>query len=272
MRQPHPAEFLARGEHGGELDLRRSIRRGIEQVLVHPGTVGPVQSAVGEIAVIDRVVVVARVVVGRDQVDAFAAPDPLPAPTPKPVTRPVSEAPPPAPSLAPAGIVSTRLRPWIDIGFRPLRCVLEHERLKVEFELELFNSGSGPARAVLAEATLFNAGPAQDQQIGGFFSNPVGEGERIVMIPPLKRVALRTQVVAARDRMQAYELGGRQVFVPIIAFNALYGWTGGEGQTSASYLVGKDAKGEKLAPFRLDLGPHIFRDLGAHLLPMSVRR
>ena len=142
--------------------------------------------------------------------------------------------------------------PRLDANAIRARLLELHERLKVEFELELFNSGSGPARAVLAEATLFNAGPAQDQQIGGFFSNPVGEGERIVMIPPLKRVALRTQVVAARDRMQAYELGGRQVFVPIIAFNALYGWTGGEGQTSASYLVGKDAKGEKLAPFRLE--------------------
>jgi hypothetical protein len=152
-----------------------------------------------------------------------------------------------------------------------VRCVLDDERVTVEFELELFNSGSAPARAVLVEATLFNAGPTQDQQIDGFFTNPVGQGERITVIPPLKRVGIRTQVSAPRTQIQAYELGGREVFVPIIAFNSLYSWGGGEGQTSVSYLLGKDTKGEKLAPFRLDLGPRIFRGLAAHLLPSSVR-
>jgi hypothetical protein len=207
--------------------------------------------------------------VGGPQVDAFVAPEPVPAPTPRPAPAPPA-APKPSPP-APVGIVSTRLRPWVDIGFQPMRCVLDDERVTVEFELELFNSGSGPARAVLVEATLFNAGPTQDQQIDGFFAKPVGEGERIVVIPPLKRVAIRTQVTAPRAQLQAYEFGGREVFVPIIAFNSLYSWGGGEGQTSVSYLFGKDTKGEKLAPFRLDLGPRIFRGLAAHLLPTGVR-
>jgi len=211
-----------------------------------------------------------EVFAGGPQVDAFVAPEPVPAPAPRPMPAPPPAAP-KAATPAPIGIVSTRLRPWIDIGFHPMRCVLEDERVTVEFELELFNSGSGPARAVLVEATLFNAGPAQDQQIDGFFAKPVGEGERIAVIPPLKRVGIRTQVSAPRTQLQAYELGGREVFVPIIAFNSLYNWGGGEGQTSVSYLLGKDTKGEKLAPFRLDLGPRIFRGLAAHLLPSAVR-
>jgi hypothetical protein len=202
---------------------------------------------------------------GGPQLDAFAAPEPAPPPRPAPPRPPAPETP------ASVGIVSTRLRPWIDIGFRPLRCILEEQRLVVEFELDLFNSGSSPARAVLAEATLFNAGPTQDEQIGAFFANPVGEGERIVVIPPLKRVSIRTQVVAPREQIQAYELAGRQVFVPVIAFNALYRWSSGDGQTSVSYLLGRDTKSEKMAPFRLDLGPRIFRGLAAHLLPTGVR-
>lgn len=207
---------------------------------------------------------------GGPQVDAFVAPEPVPAAAPRPVPTPPPAVPKATPP-APVGIVSTRLRPWIDLGFQPVRCVLDDEHVTVEFELELFNSGSAPARAVLVEATLFNAGPAQDQQIDGFFTNPVGQGERITVIPPLKRVGIRTQVSAPRTQIQAYELGGREVFVPIIAFNSLYSWGGGEGQTSASYLLGKDTKGEKLAPFRLDLGPRIFRGLAAHLLPSNVR-
>jgi hypothetical protein len=206
---------------------------------------------------------------GGPLVDAFVAPDPAPAPQRSPPPPAAAPKPSTPPSL---GIVSTRLRPWIDIGFQPLRCVLENERVTVEFDLELFNSGSGPARAVLVEATLFNAGPSQEQEIGAFFAKPVGEGERIVVIPPLKRIAIKTQVTVPTTQMQAYELAGRQVFVPVIAFNALYSWGGGEGQTSVSYLLGRDTKGEKMAPFRLDLGPRIFRGLAAHLLPAGVRK
>ena len=206
---------------------------------------------------------------GGPRVDAFVAPAPAAAPRRAPT-------PPPAPAPKPAapanlGVVSTRIRPWLDIGFHPLRCVLDEERVTIELELELFNSGSAPARAVLAEASLFNAGPAQDQEIAAFFAAPVGEGERIVAIPPLKRIAMKTQVAVPRSQVQAYEIGGRQVFVPLIAFNALYSWSGGHGQTSASYLLGRDTNGEKMGPFRLDLGPRIFRGIAARLLPVGVR-
>jgi hypothetical protein len=205
---------------------------------------------------------------GGPQIDAFVAPEP--APSPRPAPAPPAAAP-KAPTPASTGIVSTRLRPWIDIGFRPLRCILEDERVTVEFELELFNSGSGPARAVLAEASLFNAGGSQGREIGAFFANPVAQGDRIQVIPPLKRVAIKTQVVAPRAHLQAYALAGHEVFVPVIGFNALYSWSGGEGQTSVSYLLGRDTKSDKMGPFRLDLGPRIFRGLAAKLLPAGVR-
>ena len=206
--------------------------------------------------------------VGGPQIDAFVAPEPAPAPRPAPAPPAAA---PKAPPPASTGIVSTRLRPWIDIGFRPLRCILEDERVTVEFELELFNSGSGPARAVLAEASLFNAGGSQEREIGAFFANPVAQGDRIQVIPPLKRVAIKTQVVAPRAHIQAYALAGHEVFVPVIGFNALYSWSGGEGQTSASYLLGRDTKSDKMGPFRLDLGPRIFRGLAARLMPAGVR-
>ena len=72
--------------------------------------------------------------------------------------------------------------------------------------------GRAPARAVLAEASLFNAGATQDQELGRFFANPVGAGERIDAIPPLKRMTL-TQPGrrAARGRSRNIELGGRKV-------------------------------------------------------------
>lgn len=206
---------------------------------------------------------------GGPQMDAFAAPEPQPA-TPRRLPEPAAPPARPAPSVP--GLVSTRLRPWIDFGFTPLRCVVDDQQVAVEFELELFNSGSAPARAVLVEATLFNAGANQDREIDAFFANPVGEGERIVSIPALKRVTLRTKVAIGREHVQIFEAGGRKLFVPLIAFNALYRWGGGEGQSSISYLVGRDTQGEKMAPFRMDLGPRVFRGLGSRLLPRGVRK
>lgn len=198
-----------------------------------------------------------------------AAPAPAPAPSP---ARPTAVAPQPKPAPISSGVVSTGLRPWIDIGFHPQRCILEDQRLTLEFEVELFNSGSSPARGVLAEAIMLNAGPTQDGEIDAFFANPVGAGERIEVIQPLKRMTIRTQLTVPRDRIQAYEVAGRQVFVVLVAFNVLYRLTSGEAQTSIAYLLGRDGQGDKLAPFRLDLGPRIFRGLGTRPLPNGVRR
>lgn len=192
-------------------------------------------------------------------IDSYVAPEPAPVARPVPPARP-----------APSGVVSTRLRPWIEIGFAPLGCVVDDERVSVEFEVQLLNRGSTPARDILVEASMFNAGPTQEQDIGRFFAEPVGQGERIEVIPPLQSVTIRTALAAPRVNIQLFELGGRQVFVPLVAFNALYRWSGGQGQTSVSYLLGRQTNGEKLAPLRADLGPRTFTGLGVKLLPTGL--
>jgi hypothetical protein len=202
------------------------------------------------------------------------APEAPPRPAPPPPAQPRAPAEPkaaPAPPVAPPGVVRTQLRPWLEIEFRPDRAVVDDNRAAVAFELSVLNSGTVVARDVLLEASLFNAGPAQDQQIQLFFDNPVGKGDRIPAIPPMQRITVETAVFMARDQVRPIEIEGRPLFVPMIAFNALYRWNGTEGQTSASYLVGKGAKGEKLAPFRLDLGPRIFRGLNAREHQLKVR-
>jgi len=168
-------------------------------------------------------------------------------------------------------VVTTSLRPWLDIEFTPGRCVVEDDKATIQFDVTLFNSGSAPARDVLIEASMFNAGPAQDQEIGAFFARPQAEGDRIPAIPPLRRVALKSAVSLTREQLRQFEVAGRKLFVPLVGVNALYRWSGGEGQTSASYVVGRDTQSEKMAPLRLDLGPRIFRGLGARRHDASVR-
>ena len=209
-------------------------------------------------------------IVGDAEVEFLAAPEPSPQtppeiPTPRPAIAPQRK------SAAAKGIVSSRLRPAIEIGMQPLRCLVDDDRVTIEFELELFNAGAAPARAVLPEARLLNAGAGQDQELMGFFTNPVGAGERLEAIGPMKRMSFKSQVSAPRTAIQEYELAGRKSFVPLIAFNTLYSWSGGPAQTSAAYLVGRTTKGNKLAPLRLDLGAREFRELDARILPAEVR-
>ncbi|HEU5481735.1 MAG TPA: hypothetical protein VFU80_01405 [Sphingomicrobium sp.] len=199
---------------------------------------------------------------------AFQAPTPASQPAPPSVRKPQPAAP---ATPSPSGVVSTRLRPWLELEFVPQRGVVDEQKAAVAFELSVYNSGSVPARDVLLEASLFNAGPMQDQQIRLFFENPVAKGDRIPVIAPLQRITVNTAVFLARDQVRAIEVEGRPLFVPMIAFNALYGWGSSTGQTSASYLVGKTTKGEKLAPFRLDMGPRIFRSLAAREHELRLR-
>lgn len=205
---------------------------------------------------------------GGPAVDSYVAPEPAPPPRPAPAPAPVPQAAPPKP----VGIVSSRLRPWVEITFAPLGCTVDDERVTLEFEVQLTNSGGAMARDLVVEASMFNAGPTQEQDIAAFFAAPIGQGERIETLPPLQHVTIRTSLVAPRVNIQIFELGGRQVFVPLIAFNALYRLAGGSGQTSLAYLLGRETNGEKLGPLRVDLGPRAFTALGIRPLPVGVRK
>lgn len=214
---------------------------------------------------------------GAPRLDAFVAPDTQLAPRPdaKPAPR-AATPPPPTPTPQPAppkpvGIVSSRLRPWVDIAFVPIACSVDEERVAIEFEALLTNSGSAPARDILVEASMFNAGATQEQDIGAFFAKPASQGERIQVIAPLQSVTIQSSLVAPRKNIQEFELGGRKVFVPLVAFNALYRLSSGPAQTSAAYMVGVETKTDKLGPLRLDRGPKAFTKLGTRPLPTGIR-
>ena len=185
---------------------------------------------------------------------------PLPrAPAPPP------RAPAPAPPPIPGGIVSTALKPELELIFTPLSVAVDDTgTAMVVFDLVVHNHGSAPARDGLVEAGMFNAGPEQDALIGTFFANPKAEGDRIPLIAPMGKVGVRSRVSIPGDRLSALELEGRKLLVPLVAFNALFRWSGGETQRSASFLVGRGSNDEpKLAPFALDRGTRAWGDVAA---------
>lgn len=197
-----------------------------------------------------------------------------PAPRPDPVPPRPAPAPAPAPKTADDGLItSTVLKPELNVHFSPDRVVLTDSEALLQFDIILNNIGSAPARDVLVEAKLVPAHPGQDEEIAAFFQYPEAKGDRMARIPPFGKVALKSAVRLPIDQLRSFEVDGRKLFVPLVAFNILFRSNSGEGQASASFLVGRGTeRDEKLAPFRLDLGPRIFRGLSARPHSMGLNR
>jgi hypothetical protein len=203
-------------------------------------------------------------------------PDPVPPraqPSPRPDPLPPA-APKPAPKPADDGLIkSTALKPELNFQFVPDRAVVTDQEVMLQFDVVLTNSGAAPARDVLVEAKMVPAHAGQDQEIAAFFQQPQATGDRMAGIPPLGKISLKSAVRLPIDQLHSFEVEGRKLFVPLVAFNILFRGGGGEGQASASFLVGRGTDGdEKLAPFRLDLGPRIFRGLSSRPHSMGLQR
>ena len=206
-------------------------------------------------------------------------PDPVP-PRTQPRTGPRADPVPregakplPVPKPASDGtIAATSLKPQLTVEFQPDRVVVTDHELVLMFDLVIVNAGSAPARDLLVESRMFTAHLGQDRDIATFFQNPNGAGDRMTSLAPLGRVSLKSMARLPLDQIHQFEAGGRQLFVPLIGLNMLYRFGSNEGQASCSFLVGRGAEGdEKLAPFRVDAGPRVFRGLSSrpHSLGMQ---
>ena len=178
----------------------------------------------------------------------------MPQPAPPPVRPRASSQDRPV-TVIPGGIVSTSLRPWIDVELTPDRALLDEAGVAIAFEVTLFNSGSAAARDVIIEARLLNAGSSQDVELNEFFSASGAPGDPIPQIAPYARIPLRSAVRLTRAEIREYDIEGRKLFMPLVAISVRYRWSSGDGHSAAGFLVGQGKAGqEKLAPLRLDRG------------------
>jgi len=205
--------------------------------------------------------------------EAFAAPAPEPEPVAVPKAAVPAIVPPrPAPAAAPAApaapvSIGIKLRPQLELEFKPDKAAATLTDANVQFELKVRNSGNMAARNIRIEARMFNAGAEQDREIGAFFARPAQESSNSTLpaIPPRGEVAFRSTVTMPKDAVREINVQGRRLFIPMVAFNVLYEWGEGKtGQTSMSYIVGREAPtpSEKMGAFRLDLGPRVYRSVG----------
>jgi len=156
-------------------------------------------------------------------------------------------------------------RPWLELDIAPDRAAATDSEAYVHYALTLTNRGEAEARNIRIDPRLFNAGA--EGEMMAFFQGPIHEqsGSPHVILPPGGSLKLNGQVAMPKAELREIELQGRRIFVPMVAINVAYDWTGGgTGRTSRSWLVGREAETptEKMGPFRLDLGPRIYRSVG----------
>ena len=201
---------------------------------------------------------------------ATTEPARAPAPRPAPAPAPQPEAPARAPSV---GLVSSRLRAWLELELAIRVAAITDEALQLEVDILLTNSGSAPAREIGVEALLINAGPEQGKEIATFYARPDATDFARDSVAPMGQMALSATLKLPRAAFQEYAVGGGKVVVPIVALNAGYKAGSSRGRTSAAFLAGRaGADAEKLGPFPTDQGAKGFNRLGLKCLPEQVRR
>lgn len=205
----------------------------------------------------------------RPQADRKLPPTMLRQPPPGTVTPPLR---PPAALATPAGVVSSGLRPWLEVELTPSQAFVTDEQAAIAFVVTLVNSGGAPARDVAIETCLLNAGQGQDAELSRFYTKEDQPRDTIPMLQPLERVTLRSAVRLPREAVQEYEVEGRKLFMPMVAVDTRYRWSSGKGQSATSFLVGRRGKDDaRLAPLRLDQGPKAWKDIAARRYEKGLR-
>ena len=195
-----------------------------------------------------------------------AAPPAPPAPVP-------AGAPPTAPVVPqPAPVASERAR--LSLALSPRRAGLNLLSATAEAELEVHNAGSAPAAAIRIGATLTGAGAGQEGDLAALFAAPVA---RTITPPfalaPGETRRIRVVVALPRAEIPTLAAGGRAMFVPVVAINALYDAGGLAAQSAAAFAIGVErVDSPKLAPLWLDQPPRMFDALGVRPYAVRVER
>ncbi len=216
-----------------------------------------------------RAVIVPTIVVPEPE----PAPGPTPAPTPAPRAEP---APAPAPAPVPPAPIPLR-QPVAD----PLELRLEATRMSatlvnttLTYRLVALNRGTEPLTdiAINGDMTAAHASKPIDEQLGlaGPDLPPIHHIDRL---EPGAELALPGEMRLPLTAVTPIRAGEAALFVPLARFDA---WAstpaGGAIHARAAYMVGQESTptADRLQPFRLDLGPRTWADLGQRALALPV--
>ncbi|GAA0671151.1 hypothetical protein FHT00_001940 [Sphingomonas insulae] len=194
-----------------------------------------------------------------------------PSQTPQPVTPP----PPPSPAPAPAEPIPFAAdRARLSVTLHPRRAGLNLLSATVEGELLVRNDGAAAATGIRIGATLIGATAGPEGDVAALFAQPV---VRPITPPfalgPGEERRVRLVVALPRADIRSLAAGGRAMFVPVVAVNALYQAGRGEGQAAQAFAVGVErVDSAKLAPLWLDQPPRMYDGLGIRPYVVAIAR
>ena len=152
-------------------------------------------------------------------------------------------------------------RPWLDLLIHPVRAGMTGDGARVEFALDVANSGDAPAQDVRVSTRMFQAG-ATEAERGLIDRVAAADGDTL---PPTTIEAGAGQRIEAAMALSSAEIAG-DAMVPVIVAEAVYRLPdGSQGRTSASFAIGVP-DGEALAAFGTEHPSGLHEDVEARAL------
>jgi hypothetical protein len=200
----------------------------------------------------------------RRTIDDYVAPQPVaprPSPTPAPEPVAVPSAPEPAPRVTARTIEEDRAE--IEIVLIPKRAGTNLTSAAVDYQIVLRNTGSVAARDIRFGMYMLSASANQANDLQMIFAAPIDQPA----LPPFELAAgadvqLSGIAQLPRENINIMTIDGKPWFVPVLAMKTEYRWgenVGAPGVSTAAHMIGIDrGEGAKMAPFRLDTGPHMY--------------
>lgn len=180
---------------------------------------------------------------------------------------PEPAAPPPEPS---SGHVTIPVRrrivdetaPKLEITLIPKRAGTNLMSAAVDYRVIIRNVGTVAARDIRFAMYMLSASARQAQDLQMIFATTV---DQPIVAPfelaPDQEIDLSGMAMLPREQVNVMTIDGKPWFVPVLAMKAEYRWgenVGAPGVATAANMIGIDrGEGAKMAPFRLDGGPHM---------------
>jgi hypothetical protein len=174
----------------------------------------------------------------------------------------------PAPTVSPVAGRAT-----LELELHPRRAGTNLTSAAIEYDVIVRNAGGAAATDVRLDVRLLTAGAQQDMLINALFAEPV---ERPITpsfeLLPGTEVKLGGMGILPRERIGTMTIENRELFVPVLTVNLIYGWAGGSGQTARSFVIGIErGAGAKMGAFRLD-DVRMYAEVGALEYTIAVNR
>ncbi|MBS0479758.1 MAG: hypothetical protein JSR79_10735 [Proteobacteria bacterium] len=158
--------------------------------------------------------------------------------------------------------VADEAAPRLEITLIPKRAGTNLMSAAVDYRVIIRNAGAVAARDIRFAMYMLSASARQAQDLQMIFTANI---EQPVVAPfelaPGQEMDLSGMAMLPREQVNVMTIDGKPWFVPVLAMKAEYRWgenVGAPGVATAAHMIGIDrGEGAKMAPFRLDGGPHM---------------